>query len=83
MTTTAIREKLYDYIWEADDKQITAIYKLFENQIKPLSDWSEDQAFVAELDERVERFEKGIDRAFTWDELETAIADMKKKRAAK
>jgi hypothetical protein len=49
----------------------------------PTIDWSEDKDFVAELDERVRRYESGIDRAYTWDELEKSIADLKKKRSNK
>lgn len=83
MTTTAIREKLYDYIRVADDKEVKAIYALLEDQIAPAADWSEDEEFVAELDERVRRYEAGIDRGYTWDELEVSIMELKKKRAKK
>lgn len=83
MTTTAIREKLYDYIRVADDKEVKAIYALLEDQMAPAADWSEDEEFVAELDERVRRYEAGIDRAYTWDELEASIIEQKKKRAKK
>ncbi len=83
MTTAAIRERLYDYIRIADDKKVKAIYALLEEQIVPAVDWSEDEDFVAELDERVRRYEAGIDRAHTWDELEASIEELKKKRAAK
>ena len=83
MTTIAIRERLVDYIRVADDKKVKAIYALLEDQIVPAVDWSEDEDFVAELDERVRRHEVGIDRAHTWDELEAAIEELKKKRATK
>ena len=83
MTTTAIRELLYDYIRVADDKKVKAIYALLENQITPAVDWSEDEEFVAELDERVRRYEAGIDRGYTWDELEASIEELRKKRAKK
>jgi len=83
MTTTAIREKLHDFIDVADDKKIEAIYTLLQEQISPVVDWSEDAEFVAELDERVRRYEAGIDKGYTWDELEASIAELKKKRAAK
>ena len=83
MTATAIRERLYDYIRVADDKKVKAIYALLEDQITPAVDWSEDEGFVAELDERVRRYEAGIDRAHTWDELEASTEELKKERAAK
>ncbi len=83
MTTAAIRERLYDYIRVADDKKVKAIYALLEDQVIPAVDWSEDEDFVAELNERVRRYEAGIDRSYTWGELEASIEELKKKRAAK
>ena len=52
MTTTAIRERLYGYIREAVDDKIKNIYELFEDQRASSVDWSEDEEFVAELNER-------------------------------
>jgi len=39
----------------------------------PAVDWADDKEFVAELDERVRRYEAGLDKAYTWNELETSI----------
>jgi hypothetical protein len=33
MTTTAIRKKLHNFINTADDKQVKAVYSIFENEI--------------------------------------------------
>lgn len=84
MTVTVIREKLHEYIDAADDKQIKAIFTILEEKIinEPY-DWSKDKEFVAELDERVRRYEAGIDKGYTWEELEASIAEKKKKRAAR
>ncbi len=83
MTTTAIKEKLFEYIRAADEAKTIAIYKLLEDQIEVEGDWYDDKEFVAELDERVGRYEAGADRAYTWDELEISINGLKKTRAAK
>jgi hypothetical protein len=83
MTTTAIRERLYDYIRVADDEKVEAIYTLLKDQLTPAADWCEDEEFVAELDERVRRYDAGIDRGYTWDELEASIDELRKKRAKK
>ncbi len=83
MTIAAIRERLVDYIRVADDKKIEAIYNLLGDQITPVTDWAEDEEFVAELDERVRRFDEGIDRGYTWEELEQSIEQLKQKRAEK
>ena len=77
MTTAAIRERLYDYIRVADDKKIKAIYTLLEDQIAPTYDWSQDEEFVAELDERVRRYEAGIDPAFSIEEAKSSLNEMK------
>jgi hypothetical protein len=78
MTTTVIRERLYDYIRVADDKKIEAIYTLPEDQIIPGNHWSEDEEVVAELDERVRRYEAGIDPAFSVEEARSSLNEMKK-----
>ncbi len=83
MTTTAIREKLHEYIKEADDEKIKNIYSLFEDQMAPAVDWSKDEEFVAELNERVRRYEAGIDKAYSWEELEQSLSELRKKRASK
>ena len=82
MTTTAIREKLYNYVKTVDDEKIRAVYELFEDQLAPAVDWSQDEAFVAELDERVRRWEAGIDKGHTWEETEAAIEKLKSERAS-
>lgn len=51
-----------------------------ENDKTEYCDWAEDKDFVAELNERVRRYEEGIDRSYTWEGLETVIEELKKKR---
>jgi hypothetical protein len=80
MTIAAIRERLYDYIRIADDKKVKAIYALLEGEIAPVSDWSEDKDFVAELDERVRRWEEGIDRSFSFEEVKAELKQRRKER---
>jgi len=81
MTTTAIREKLYDYIRVADDEKIKNIYLLFEDQMAPAVDWSEDEEFVAELDERVRRREEGIDKGVSMEEVEAELERLRNERS--
>jgi hypothetical protein len=80
MTTTAIRERLYGYIREADDDKIKNIYELFEDQMAPSVDWSEDEEFVAELNERVRRWEDGIDKGVSMDEVKAELERLKNER---
>jgi hypothetical protein len=65
-------------------KKVEAIYTLLDGDREPARrEWSEDKAFVAELDERYERYEQGVDKGQTWDDLEASIAELKAKRAVK
>jgi hypothetical protein len=81
MTTTAIRERLHNYISTVDDAKIKNIYALFEDQMAPEVDWSEDEDVVAELDERYRRWEQGIDKGITIEELEASFVQARKDRA--
>ena len=77
MTIATIRKRLVDYIKVADDKKIEAIYTLLEDQIVPEGHWSEDEEFVAELQERVKRYEAGIDPGLSIEESRASLKEMK------
>ena len=77
MTIAAIKEKLHNYTSEADDEKIKNIYNIFEDQMAPAVDWSEDKEFIAELDERVRRYEEGIDPAYTLEESKALLEKFK------
>ncbi len=77
MDTAEIREKLYDYIRNAGDDKIKNIYELFEDQMAPPVDWSEDEEFVAELNERFRRWEEGIDKGVSIAEVKTSLERLK------
>ena len=81
--SAAIRHKLYDYIRVADDKKLSAIYNLLENEIEETKEWWKDKAFVTELDRRFEAMEAGTDKGFTVDQLEASIDEFRKKRYGK
>lgn len=83
MTTTAIRNKLYDYIRVADDKKLHSIYNLLENEIEQAYEWWKDKEFVAELDRRYDAVESGEDKGYTQAELNASIEKLRKKRYGK
>ncbi|TFF34845.1 hypothetical protein [Mucilaginibacter psychrotolerans] len=83
MTTTAIRERLYEYIRDADDKKVEALYVILEGEIVQGYDWSEDKEFVAELDEEYKRYEDGVDKGITLEELEVSLELNRKQRGGK
>lgn len=77
MTTTAIRKRLYSYIGEADDEQIKNIYNLFEDQMSPaVLDWSEDEDCMAELNDRIKRWEDGTDSSFSLEQVKAEMDQM-------
>ena len=78
ITTTAIRVRLHGYIDEADDKQVKAIYEIFEDRISPKVNWSEDEEFVAGLNERVRRWEEEIDCGIPVDEVKGKLEQMRR-----
>jgi hypothetical protein len=77
MTIAAIRKKLHNYIDEADDEKIINILTILEDQKVLALHWSDDKKFVAELDERVRRYEEGIDPAYTLDESKALLNKFK------
>lgn len=79
ITTTAIRERLYDYIRMADDKKIVAIYTLLEDQMAPAVGWAEGEDCMAELNDRVKRWEDGIDATFSLAEVKAELELLDKK----
>ena len=80
MTIATIRERLYDYIRVADDEKLKNIYELFEDQMAPSVDWSQDESFVAELDDRVKRWEDGTDPGFSIDEVKESLKELRENR---
>jgi hypothetical protein len=57
--------------------KIKNIYDLFEDQMSPIVDWSEDEDFVADLNDRVSRWEEGIDKGIPLDEFKASLERMK------
>jgi hypothetical protein len=80
MTTSTIREKLYDYIRVADDKKVKAIYTMLEDEITETNEWWKNNAFIEELDTRLNNLETGKDNGVTTTQLSTSIDKLRKKR---
>lgn len=82
MTTTQIRQQLHNYIDNAGDKKLKAIYTLLEDNIDVELDYKLSKEQKAELDQRFYELENGIGKNYNWDEIiaitEQAIADRKK-----
>jgi putative addiction module component (TIGR02574 family) len=83
MNTTAIRQKLYDYIRVAEDKKVKAIYTMVEEEINEAYDWSSDPAFIAELDKRSAEYKSGKVKGVPWEEVRKEVQASAKKGARK
>jgi hypothetical protein len=83
MSSTAIRNKLYDYIRVADDKKLYAIYNLLEDEIEQTNEWWKDKKFINELDRRYHAMENTSDKGITVNELEQAITKRRLKKYGK
>jgi hypothetical protein len=81
MTTTAIREKLHDYIRDAEDEKVEALYLILGVEIEQTYSWEKDEEFVAELDERLDKLNSGEDPGRTWGDIEASIAILKSERS--
>ncbi|MEX2234235.1 MAG: addiction module protein [Cyclobacteriaceae bacterium] len=70
MSTTEIRQKLFDYIRMADDKKVKAIYTILSNEIQEETDiWTDE--FLQELNKRTAEFESGKAKGLTWKEIKS------------
>ena len=81
MQGAAIRDKLYDYIRVADEKKLKAIYSLLENEITQTTEWWKQVSFTKDLDQRIENWESGKEKAYTKDEVKLQLQQLKKDRA--
>ena len=75
MTTSIIRKKLHQFIDAIEDKKVTAIYTLLEDEID--TDVQRKKLVLAER----ENYIKGEGKSYTWDEVK-AMAINKVKRHA-
>lgn len=83
MTTSAIRERLYDFIRVADDKKVKAMYMMLEDEITETVEWWKDKTFVEGLDKTYNDWESGKEKSFSMSEVEESIEQLKKKRQKK
>lgn len=70
MTTSVIRQKLYDYIRDAEDRKVKAIYTMLEAELEgeDYDRWN-DEAFVAEMVKRSEDLQSGKVKGVSWEEV--------------
>ncbi len=83
MTTSAIREKLYDFIRVADEKKVKAIYMMLEDDISETAEWWESNAFVNQLNKEYAAWQSDKEKGYSLSEIDDAIEKLKKKRQLK
>lgn len=66
MTTAKIKQRLHEYIDTAEDKKLKAIYTLLQDDIDSDSYLTKEQ--MAELDRRLEDYQNGKGKTYTWEE---------------
>lgn len=76
MTIAALKERLHEYIEQADDKHLEAIYVLIEKEI-PSNQY--DATTLDELHQRRNNYVKGISKSYTVDEAISSIRNAGKK----
>lgn len=77
MSTLEIKRKLFDYIRNADNRKVKAIYTIIENEIQEYKNvWTNE--FVDELNRRSLEFESGKVSGYTWEEVKTRARNKRK-----
>ncbi len=77
MNTTAIRQKLHNYLETANDKKIKAIYTLVEAEMEEQTEDYTDE-FKAELDRRHASYNDGSEKIVSADESKQRIKKLLK-----
>ena len=78
MTTTVIREKLINYIIEANDKKVKGLYMLIEDEITGGEEFKLTKNQVKILEEESEKHSSGKSKSYSWQEAKEIIRGKKK-----
>lgn len=73
MNTTAIRQKLCEYIDVADEEKVKAIYSIIKNDLNETDDWWNDQDFITTLDRISNDLKNGTDKGYLWAEIKNEL----------
>ena len=80
MGAIAIREKLHEYIRNADDKKVKAIFTVIEKEIEDKYNWWQDEKLISVLDKEYAAFESGRSKGYTIEDIKKNIEGYKKKK---
>ena len=76
MTVTAIRQRLIDYLEDADDKKIKAIYILLEDDIEQ-GQFTLSNEQIAIVEKEKDQYLKGLSKSYSREEAIKIIAQAK------
>jgi len=79
MKITALRERLHEYIDNADERHLAAIYTLVEDQIQPVQADIYDEQTMAMLYQRREDHRNGHSKSYTVEEAFEIVRSRKAK----
>jgi putative addiction module component (TIGR02574 family) len=72
MIEEALNKQINNYLEQLNSKQkkaVLTVVKTFAEEQQPDHNVWKDEAFVAELDKRIEELESGKKKGFTWEEV--------------
>lgn len=67
MKTVELKQRLHEYIDNAEEKKLKAIYTMIENEIEPSYDYLKDEDFLKELQRRASELETDAKKGVSWD----------------
>lgn len=79
MTTTLIRKKLINYLENADEKKVKAVYTIFEDEINEENSFKLSEEQIKVLDNERLKHISGKSKSYTWEEAKKIINGQKKK----
>ncbi len=83
MNTLAIRKKLHQYIENAQEKKVKAIFAMVEDEIEETDNHWNDDKFVVELTRRETSYLEGKAKTYTLEETLTRAKRSIKKTKSK
>lgn len=73
MTTDNIRQKLHDFITDADDEKIEGVYQILESEISKNGSFILTEEQIGIVDEERQKHQHRESKSYTWEEAKEII----------